>query len=339
MAVHEARVPASYAFLKMREHMYGDPFEFEFDGQLRRLGNVTQMHEKLRHLVASTPGKTAIVAGCYFVVYAREQERLVPLIPEELTGTPLADLSERLGGPFPLKTFRMGFDLAKSSNVRIALLVNDRRISHGVKSSTAHDADLGQLRRNYFRRPAAENIPKVYQEEIKKSGLGLGEAFILHERKKASKVDILPQRSHLFSEKFLANQFYDKRSHQIAENEQFAIKTEPGGQRSLHYFSRIRNHGEDSAGLCLSHGQCGCTALMLEFFFVLNEMQFESVILLVPDECHGEVNTAAEAAVAAIKMQLRIAVVTGLGGSAPGPPRNEIFIWSFGWPKNQELSQ
>jgi hypothetical protein len=194
------------------------------------------------------------------------------------------------------------------------MLVNDHCFNQSIPMSMRSEEVMSSLRRDFYRSP--DSLPAPYAEEITVRGLTPNEVFLAHSRAQASPQDLLPRSSIFFSEQALRSRFDNTTRKRLLRMAGFWEEHRLlDGPPSLFYASEVGEY----ARLCLtSEGICGCMGEIVEFAYSLSRLGVRNSIMLIPEECHDSVNSAALAAVDGAEAADAILVVTGLGG------RNEL---------------
>lgn len=278
------------------------------------------------------PSPMAVMAGHFILAYDEQEDRLVPLIAEDLEPGRLHDLARDRVGQFPSRSFALGLDLVAAlpdSEAKVALLVNDHKLKdvtfHPFGRHQINNSDhLSSLRREFYRRMGIQ-LPKHYRQILRAHK---SKHDVIYEHRRAGRAglgDITPPRSSYYSEQQLRNRFDNNSKHRHRKRPGFEYT--PGTKDSM--YRLVYRPSFDGQPRCMTEfGTCGCLGEVVEFIERLNSAhRVQSLILIAPDECVGPVRDAAVVCVDGLRVAKSIAVVSGLGGESEFPNAQTAGSW------------
>jgi hypothetical protein len=265
------------------------------------------------------PGeRVGIIAGHFMLMYDDQADCLVPMIYQDAANPKVKELSQKLAGEFPLRTFKLGVRLTKDYQGKeiastLALIVNDHIFQTDGWSvqNLKHKDRAGDLRHDFYRQKYP--IPKSFFAELRSSGLTT-EVILDNDNASRTPTDILPKTTRLFSEQALRNYF--------DENTRLDLRKLPMFKevRQNETKSKLMFTGEAGDSLvCLTEeGACGCSGELIEFFARLATKFLNGLVFFVPDECRIAVDAGIKAFFHTPEQYRSglssVYVVSGLGG-------------------------
>ena len=286
--------------------------------QKRRFASENDLLTFLGGLPFASGEQVGIIAGHFMLMYDDEANGLVPMVYQDATNPKVKELSQKMAGDFPLRTFKLGVNLVKyyqSKEIasKLALIVNDHIFqTEGWSLQNLKDKNhAGDLRHDFYRQKYP--LPKSFFAELRSAGL---ETDVIIDNNNAARTptDILPKTTRLFSEQGLRNYFDQNTRLELRKSPMFTEVQQNGTKSKLMFGGDSVNHD-----VCLTEGgDCGCSGELIEFFVRLSARSLKQLIFFVPYECR----TAAAAGVKAFlhtPKQFRgdlsaVYVVHGLGG-------------------------
>jgi hypothetical protein len=286
--------------------------------QKRRFASENELLAFLGELTFSPGEQLGIIAGHFMLMYDDQADRLAPMIYQEATNPRVLGLSQKMAGEFPLKTFKLGVQLAKDFRgkqiaSKLALIVNDHAFqTDGWSPQNLKDRRrAGQLRHEFYRQKYP--LPRSFFAELGKAGFGT-DIVLDNNNPNRTPSDILPKTIRLFSEQALRNYFDQHTRHELRKSPMFTEVQRNGTKSKLMF---VGDSGAQS--VCLTEdGACGCSGELIEFFVRLSEKSLTALVFFVPDECRLAVEVGVKAFLHTPPHfradLLRVYVVHGLGG-------------------------
>lgn len=253
--------------------------------QPRRFASENDLLTFLGSLPFALGEQVGIVAGHFMLMYDDETNRLVPMVHQDATNPKVKELSHKMAGDFPLRTFKLGVNLVKhyqSKEIasKLALIVNDHIFrTDGWSLQNLKDKNrAGDLRHDFYRQKYP--LPKSFFAELRSTGLQT-DALLDNNNAARTPVDILPKNTRLFSEQALRNYFDQNTRLELRKSELFAEVQQNGTKSKLMF---VGDTGGNS--VCLTdNGDCGCSGELIEFFVRLSSRELKTIVFFVPDEC------------------------------------------------------
>jgi len=257
--------------------------------------------------------KTAIVGGHFILLYDTSEEKLKPMVWQDLSKPEHVEYAKMMAGDFPMRTFNYSLQLYQAyqkagHDSGLVLLVNDHKFQHHNK---AVNGKGGELRKGYYKKEGA--IPLAYKHILKENNIDPEKVLISNNNPRRQKTNLLPKLTFFYSEQSLRNRFDDFTKKELLKDRMF---DEGGneGERNLIFHSQ-----EQHSDICLTqNGNCECAGEVIEFILDLLKRDLKQVIFFVPDECSKAVNNGVEAALYIYEQQTtkpcNVLVVAGIGG-------------------------
>lgn len=260
--------------------------------QLKQFACEKEMLEYLGKLPPIEAGvKIAIVGGHFMLLYDKVEDKLRPMVWQDLKKSEHIKYSKMITGNFPVHTFNYAVDLysqykEKGYDSGIVLLVNDHKFQH---HNSKVNGNGGELRKRYYRN--GQVIPESFLRILSEKSFDKQKIFIDYNKPDRQKQDLLPKETIMYSEQVLRNRFEKHIKPKIAKTESFKEITS-NGVSNLYYYSRERHEY-----LCLTEeGTCGCSGEVVEFVSELLRRNIRQIILFSPSECEAPVNVGVEVA-------------------------------------------
>ena len=238
----------------------------------------------LENLIKKTEGKkTVIVGGHYLLIYNSILDKLVPAILEENNDITTKDISKILVGNFPVQSYEFAVQfvvnkIQKNETAKISLLVND----HLFQSKSLQFlnqkkiSNWGGYKEDYYKNA---NIPDIYYDILKQHDLNPDNIFLNNTLKKS-----IYYHPNLFSETSLRKKFTKSLKKSLILLDSFYTK------QISNFSSELFFVGDNKASICLTEdGSCGCSGEIMQFVKEINTYKYESLVILVPQECYSSV--------------------------------------------------
>lgn len=290
----------------------------------------TNEDELLAHLGAlefSPEDRVGLVAGHFMLMYDDQADALVPMLYQDTANPRVAELSRKMAGDFPLRTFQLGVEIqqayaARSIPSQLTLIVNDHifQTPGWASQNLCSKQTAGELRHDYYRQK--HPLPTAFFRTLQSKGL-TSEVILDNHRAGRTPADILPKNTRLFSETALRNHFDQNTRLELRQLPIFSEVRENNGK------SRLMFVGDNAIpAICLTEdGECGCSGELIEYFIRLAARKLNRLIFFVPDECQLPANAGIQAFLHTPE-QYRgtvssIHVVSGMGGMGESTLKNK----------------
>lgn len=242
----------------------------------------------LAHLIAlpfSPADRVGVVAGHYMLMYDDQADALVPMIYQDTSNPRVDELSRKMAGNFPLRTFMLGLRIqqiyaARAIPTQVPLIVNDHvfQTAGWFSQNLCTKQSAGDLRHNYYRQ--RHPLPKSFFKALQSAGL-TSEVLLSNNNAGRTPADTLPKNTRLFSEQALRNHFDQNTRMELRKLPIFSEVRDSGGKSKLMF---VGDNAESA--ICLTeNGDCGCSGELIEFFIRIANRKLTSLIFFVPDEC------------------------------------------------------
>lgn len=297
--------------------------------QKRRFASENDLLSFLGGLPFAPGEQVGIVAGHFMLMYD-EAERLVPMVHQDARNPKVKELSQKMAGDFPLRTFKLGVNLVKNYQIKeiaskLALIVNDHVFqTDGWSLQNLKDKTrTGDLRREFYRGELA--CPSSFRKELADNGWNIKDILLTNTHTRRDDDGILPSDSFCFSETVLRRRFDRATRPELTKLETFVEKQLPGGLKKLYF----RPESKPTEFCLTENGDCGCGGEIVELLIQLGRRSLAGLILFIPSECMKGVVVGGNAFFdlpAPMRGSLcSIAVVDGFGGmgKAASNPSNE----------------
>ncbi len=254
--------------------------------QKRRFASENDLLTFLGNLPFAAGEQVGIVAGHFMLMYDDKANCLVPMIHQDATNPKVKELSQKMAGDFPLKTFKLGISLVKNYQrkkiaSKLALIVNDHVFqTEGWSLQNLNDKTrTGDLRREFYR--GELSCPSSFRKELTDSGWNMKDILLTNAHTRKGDDGILPSDSFCFSETVLRRRFDRATRPELTKLDTFVEKQLPGGSKKLYF----RPESKPTEFCLTENGDCGCGGEIVELLIQLGRRSLTGLILFIPSEC------------------------------------------------------